>query len=177
MFMRTSPSTRSGKMSCSEQEGRCSTGRGDAPRAAPHQHRCPPHRHCTRLTWPCPGRDGRPVARLPGHHGHGTAFPAPPIPPRAFAAAQPAQGCQLLLFPMPWADSRYGQLRASPSQPQAHRKLGQHVGSCPNTDPDHVLEPGKRRGAYGRTVGSSTGSLGHPSTRSMGHKKTGRVPA
>ena len=104
-------------------------------------------------------------------------LPSPPIPPRAFVAAQPAQGCQLLLFPVPWADSRYRQLRASPSQPQAHRKLGQHVGSCPNTDPDHVLEPGKRRGAYGRTAGSSTGSLGHPSTHSMGHKKTGRVPA
>lgn len=63
-------------------------------------------------------------------------------PPGTFAAAETAWRYQLLLFPMPWTDSRYKQLKSSPSQPQAHRKLGQHVGSCPNTDPDHILEPG-----------------------------------
>lgn len=45
MFIRTSPSTRSGKMSCSEQEGRGSEGRGDVPWAAPHQS------HCTGIAW------------------------------------------------------------------------------------------------------------------------------
>lgn len=40
MFIRTSPSTRSGKMSCREQEGRGSEGRGDVPWAAPHQSHC-----------------------------------------------------------------------------------------------------------------------------------------
>lgn len=51
----------------------------------------------------------------------------------------------------------------TPSRPQAHRKLGQHVGSCPNADPDHILEPGKQRGADGETVGSRTPPPGHPS--------------
>lgn len=65
-----------------------------------------------------------------------------PQPPGASAATETAWRYGLLLFPMPWSGSRYKQLEASPSQPQAHRKLGQHVGSCPNTDPDHILEPG-----------------------------------
>lgn len=50
----------------------------------------------------------------------------------------------------------------TPSRPQAHRKLGQHVGSCPNADPDHVLEPGKQRGTDGETVGSRTPPPGAP---------------
>lgn len=173
MFMRTSPSTRSGKMSCGEQGGRCSAGWGDAPRAAPHHH------HCLGIAQ---GRCG-PLLGVIGDlwqdHLATMAIALPPWSPGspgAFTAARPAPGHPLLLFPMPRAASRYRQLRASPFQPQAHRKLGQHIGSCPNTDPDHVLEPGKRKSACGGDGGHQQGLSGDPSTSSMGHK-TCRVPA
>lgn len=136
MFIRTSPSTRSGKMSCSEQEGRGSEGREDVSWAAPHQSHCTGlHGADVTLSWEQQETCGETAQPWHCHPGY-------PNPPGASAAAETTWRYQLLLFPMPWADSRYKQLRASPSQPQAHRKLGQHVGSCPNTDPDHVLEPG-----------------------------------
>lgn len=173
MFMRTSPSTRSGKMSCSEQGGRCSAGWGDAPRAAPRHH------HCLGIAQ---GRCGPVLGAMGDLRQDCPATVAMALPPRspgppgAFTVARGSPGHPLLLFPMPWAASRYRQLRASPFQPQAHRKLGQHVGSCPNTDPNHVLEPGKRKSAFAGDGGHQQGFPGDPSTGSMGHR-TCRVPA
>lgn len=63
MFIRTSPSTRSGKMSCREQEGEAQRG-GEM---------------CSLSISPCPGSNGIPVARLPSHCGLGTAALRPPI--------------------------------------------------------------------------------------------------
>lgn len=160
-----------------------------------HQHHCPPCGHHSQardipgspgingsagprgLTW----RDGRPGSAaagtgLPCHRDHSTAILAcPSLQEPLQWHSTPGPSAPALPQAPGWQEAQ-----VTPSQPQAHRKLGQHVGSCPNADPDHILEPGKQRGTHGETVGSSAGSPGHPSAFNesrMGHKRTCRVPA
>lgn len=148
MFMRTSPSTRSGKMSCTKQEERCSARRGNVPPATlPTVQALQPGQGHPKESWSPGGQHGPVLAQ----HCH----PNLPCPPGVFTAAHCAWAASSGSFPH--AGLAGGTGNSGPLH--AHRKLGQHVGSCPNTNPNHILEPGKQRGTYEEMVGNPRASL------------------